>query len=61
MLARQQADRSGNTLNRAVDYFEQTKNGTETGTETETTTGTETLNICGDLKADFISLYLPFL
>lgn len=31
MLARQQADRSGNTLNQAVDYFEVTTNGTENG------------------------------
>lgn len=36
MLACQQADRSGNTLYQAVDYLEETKNGTETGTETET-------------------------
>lgn len=36
MLARQQADRSGNTLNQAENYFEQTMNDTETGTETET-------------------------
>lgn len=33
MLACQQADRSGNTLNQAENYFEQTKNGTESEIE----------------------------